>query len=152
MVVTLAGMVTLVKLRHSENAFTPMVVTLSGMVTLVKLRQPENALFPMLVTLEGMVTLVKLVHHSNALSPMVVTPSGITIDLIFFGHLTKVLLLELKRTPCDLSFDISAELTAPAKSTKQKNIAQTLNTILLIIIASLIFLIISDRKNDVGLM
>ena len=62
----------------------------------------------MVVTLEGMVTLVKLVHHSNALSPMVVTPSGITIDVIFLGHLTKVLLSELKRTPCDLSFAISS--------------------------------------------
>ena len=87
------------------------------MVTLVNLGQPENALFPMLVTLEGMVTLVKLVHHSNALSPMVVTLEGITIDVIFLGHLIKVLLSELKRTLCDLSFAISAELTAPAKST-----------------------------------
>ena len=73
-----------------------MIVTLEGMVTLVKFVQFRNAPCPMVVTLEGMVTLVKLVHHSNALSPMVVTPSGITIDVIFSGHLTKVLLSELK--------------------------------------------------------
>ena len=36
-----------------------MLVTLSGMVTLVKPVQPENAELPMLVTLSGMVTLVK---------------------------------------------------------------------------------------------
>ena len=81
---------------------------------------------------------------------MVVTPSGITIDVIPHGHLFKVLLSELKRTPCDLSLDISAELTAPAKSTKQKNIAQILNTIFLFIIAYLIFWIISDKKPMLG--
>ena len=44
-----------------------MVVTLEGMVTLVKLEHPSNALLPMLVTLEGMVTLVKFEHLANAL-------------------------------------------------------------------------------------
>jgi hypothetical protein len=36
-------MVTLVRFLQSENAFPPMVVTLEGMVTLIKLVQPENA-------------------------------------------------------------------------------------------------------------
>ena len=36
-----------------------MLVTLSGIVTLVKPLQPENAEDPMLVTLSGLVTLVK---------------------------------------------------------------------------------------------
>ena len=36
-----------------------MLVTLSGIVTLVKPLQPENAELPMLVTLFGIVTLVK---------------------------------------------------------------------------------------------
>jgi hypothetical protein len=39
-----------------------MVVTLDGMVTLVRLVQPEKALFTMVVTLDGMVTLVRLVQ------------------------------------------------------------------------------------------
>ena len=39
-----------------------MLVTLSGIVMLVKLVQSENALFPMLVTLSGIVMLVKLVQ------------------------------------------------------------------------------------------
>jgi hypothetical protein len=39
-----------------------MLVTLSGMVTLVRPEQPRNALSPMLVTLSGMVTLVRPVQ------------------------------------------------------------------------------------------
>ena len=37
MLVTLAGMITLIRLLHSEKAYTPMLVTLSGMLTLVRL-------------------------------------------------------------------------------------------------------------------
>ena len=40
-----------------------MLVTLSGIVTLVRLVQAENAPFPMLVTLSGIVTLVRLVQQ-----------------------------------------------------------------------------------------
>lgn len=43
-----------------------MLVTLAGMVTLVKALQEENAKPPMLVTLGGMVTLVRAVQDSNA--------------------------------------------------------------------------------------
>ena len=43
-----------------------MLVTLSGIITLVKLLHPENAPFPMLVTLLGIVTLVKLLQPLNA--------------------------------------------------------------------------------------
>ena len=54
-----------------------MLVTLSGMVMLVKSLQPENALPPMLVTLSGMVMLFKPLQPSNAccgiLSPPVIT-------------------------------------------------------------------------------
>ena len=39
MLVTLVGMVTLVRLVHSEKAYLPMLVTLVGMVTLVRLLQ-----------------------------------------------------------------------------------------------------------------
>jgi hypothetical protein len=39
-----------------------MLVTLSGMVMLVRLEQPTNALLPMLVTLSGMVMLVRLLQ------------------------------------------------------------------------------------------
>jgi hypothetical protein len=37
-----------------------MLVTLSGMVTLVRLKQPENASFPMLVTYKPIFTAVKV--------------------------------------------------------------------------------------------
>jgi hypothetical protein len=43
-----------------------MLVTLDGMVTLVRPEQPSNALPPMLVTLDGMVTLVRPEQPSNA--------------------------------------------------------------------------------------
>ena len=36
-----------------------MLVTLSGIVTLLRDEQPENAILPMLVTLSGIVTLVR---------------------------------------------------------------------------------------------
>ena len=39
--------------------FIPMLLTLSGMVTLVRVVQVANALSPMLVTLLGIVTLVR---------------------------------------------------------------------------------------------
>ena len=41
---------------------SPMLVTLSGMVMLVRPVQLENALSPMLVTLLGMVMLVRLLQ------------------------------------------------------------------------------------------
>ena len=43
-----------------------MLVTLLGIVMLVRLMQPLNALSPMLVTLFGIVTLVRLLQPSNA--------------------------------------------------------------------------------------
>ncbi len=60
-----------------------MLVTLSGIVMLVKPVQSENAYHPMLVTLFGIVMLVKPLQFWNAQSPMLVTlPSlGITLFL-----------------------------------------------------------------------
>ena len=43
MLVTLSGMVMLVRLLQWINAQPPMLVTLSGMVMLVRLSQQENA-------------------------------------------------------------------------------------------------------------
>lgn len=40
------------------NASSPMVVTLLGIVILVRFEQPLNAQLPMLVTLSGIITLV----------------------------------------------------------------------------------------------
>ena len=73
MLVTLSGMVMLVRLVHKANASPPMVVTLSGMVILVRLVQLENAATPMLVTLSGMVMLVRLVQLEKAEGPMPIT-------------------------------------------------------------------------------
>lgn len=43
---------------HEENADFPMLVTLSGMLMLVREWHPENAESPMLATLSGMLVLV----------------------------------------------------------------------------------------------
>ena len=43
-----------------------MLVTLSGIVTLIKPLQPENAKSAMLVTLDGIVTVVRLLQPWNA--------------------------------------------------------------------------------------
>ena len=60
MMVTLMGIVTLVRLVLLANAFCPMLVTLVPIVTLARLVQEPNAPFPMLVTLLGIVTPVRL--------------------------------------------------------------------------------------------
>ena len=58
-VVTLSGIVTLVRDQHSSKAHPPMLVTLFGIVTLVRDVQPKKAYAPTLVTLSGIVTLVR---------------------------------------------------------------------------------------------
>ena len=75
MLVTLDGIVTLVRLVQLANAYSPIPFTLDGIVTLFKLEQPQNAEAPMFITLDGIVTLVRLVKElKNAKSPILVTP------------------------------------------------------------------------------
>jgi hypothetical protein len=95
MLVTLLGMVTLVKLLHSSNAASPMLVTLSGIFTLAKWSQLLNAKCPIIVTLSGMATLVKLLHPSNAKSPMPITGKPFIVD----GIMTSPALVEHKVYP-----------------------------------------------------
>ena len=58
MLVTLFGIVMLVKHLHSRNAKSPMLVTLLGIVMLVRLL-PENASSPIFVMLFGMEVLMQ---------------------------------------------------------------------------------------------
>ena len=67
MLVTLSGMVTLVRLQ-SANADAPMLMTPLPIVTLVRLVQKLNVPAPMLVTLPGMVMLVNLGQSEKALA------------------------------------------------------------------------------------
>ena len=55
MLVTLSGIVIVVKLEQPSNAKSPILVTLSGIIIFVKLEQPENADSSTLVTLFGIV-------------------------------------------------------------------------------------------------
>ena len=59
MLVTLLGIVTLVRPEQLQNAQTPMLVTPLGIVMLVRPEQSLNALFPMLVTLLDIVILLR---------------------------------------------------------------------------------------------
>ena len=63
MLVTLLGIVMLVRLVQFCERLLPMLVTLPGIVTLVRLWQLKNALVPMLVTLLAIVTLVRLAAY-----------------------------------------------------------------------------------------
>ena len=88
MVVTLAGMVMLVKLVQEQKAYRPMVVSLqfSPNVTLVRLSQCPKAQFPILVTLSGMTMLVRLARSLKAPPATAVTvyspiSSGITMSI-----------------------------------------------------------------------
>ena len=94
MLVTLSGMVMLIRLLQPENAKPPMLVTLSGMVMLVSLRQLRKLpmLEPLVITtvckfvfgicliaVVGIVTLVSALQPENAELSMVVTLSGIVM-------------------------------------------------------------------------
>ena len=79
MLLTLAGIGTLVRLLQPLNADFSILVTPSGIVILVRLLQPRNAESSILFTLPGIVTLVRLVQSLKAQLPMLVTLSGIVI-------------------------------------------------------------------------
>ena len=78
MLVTLSGIVTLVRLLHLKNVQLPMFLTLSGISTPARLVHQENAESPILVTPSGIVTLVRLLQLRSASLPILVTPSGMT--------------------------------------------------------------------------
>ena len=65
-----------------------MLVTLFGIVTLVRPEQPEKAELPMLVTPLGITTLVRPGHRLNALSPILMTLLGI---IVLLHPITRVL-------------------------------------------------------------
>lgn len=58
-----------------------MIVTLSGIVTLLKLVLFENAKSPILITLSVIVIFDKFVHSENAELPILVTLFGIEYTL-----------------------------------------------------------------------
>ena len=75
MLVTLSGIVMLVRALHPEKAPPPMLVTPSGIVMLVRPVQPEKAQSPMLVTLSGIVMLVIALQPEKALFAINLVPS-----------------------------------------------------------------------------
>ena len=71
MLVTLSGIVRLVRLLQLRNASLPMLVTPFPIPIVVKAEQPENAYSPMPVTSSKSVTLVKPEQPENARSPII---------------------------------------------------------------------------------
>ncbi len=75
-----------------------MLLTLSGIVILVKSVQEQNALSPMLVTLSGIVMFVKPLQSRKASLPMVVTLPSLGITLFLqptINSFEKVLIMQL---------------------------------------------------------
>ena len=91
MLVTLSGIVTLVRPVQLRNALCPMLVTLLPIVTLVSPVQCANVPFLMIVTLSGIVTVFSPVHSSKAAVPMLVTLFG-TVTLVRPAQLENALL------------------------------------------------------------
>ena len=100
MLVTLLGMLMLVRPEHPEKTLGSMLVTLSGMSMLVRPVQPEKALSPMLFTLSGMLISVRLLQPSKALLPILVTMFGMVMLLMasFFIPLILIIVPALSNT------------------------------------------------------
>ena len=84
----------------SSNAPCPILVTLLGIITLVRFVQQENAKFPMLVTLLGNSMLVRLSQDSNAKFVILITSLGITYSPDFpAGYSNNFVFSLLNSTP-----------------------------------------------------
>ena len=79
---TLLGMVIEVSPVQEANALYPILVTLLGMMRLVRLEQPSKDSLSILVTLLGIVIPFKPLHLKKAPYPMVVTLLGIIVLLL----------------------------------------------------------------------
>ena len=73
MLVTLFGIVILIKLEQLKKVWSFKIVMLLGKVTVTKYAQNWNAPKPMLVTLFGIDTLIKSLQLLNAFGPMLIT-------------------------------------------------------------------------------
>ena len=74
MLVTLSGMVMLVRNLHSEKASSPILFTVLGMLILVRDLQSEKAPFPILVIPFGMLMLTRDSQKQKALFAITFTP------------------------------------------------------------------------------
>jgi hypothetical protein len=99
--VTLFGIVMLVRLEQPKRMKFSILVMLLGIFMLVRLEQLVKAPSSMLVTLEGMVTLVRLEQLAKALSPMLVTLEGMVKEFAILpaGYRIKYVLFLLYKTP-----------------------------------------------------
>src|SRR5262245_39820497 len=66
MLVTLLGIIALVRLVQTKKAQSPILARLSGIDTFLRLRQSRKAEYAMVVTPLGIITSVTSLHFSNA--------------------------------------------------------------------------------------
>ena len=85
MLVTLFGIVILIKLEQLKKSWLFKIVMLLGKVTVTKYAQNWNAPKPILVTLFGIDTLIKLLQLLNAFEPMLITLYTIEANVIVEG-------------------------------------------------------------------
>ena len=81
---------TFVSPLQPENAEPPILLTLSGIVMLVKLVQPRNTEPPILVTPSGITTLVKPLQSWNVSFPMLATSTYVPLLFHLLGSLTSL--------------------------------------------------------------
>ena len=79
--VTLFGIVTVVRLLQLKNASLPILFRPSGSSISASSRQLPNELFPIVSRFFGSLTVLSPKHSLNALSPIAVTASGIVTDV-----------------------------------------------------------------------
>jgi hypothetical protein len=79
MLVTLLGIVTLVRLVHDMNAWLPMLVTLSGIVTLIRVVFEWNAESPMLVTARSLIVPGMLTTPPAPVYPVMVASVAVAV-------------------------------------------------------------------------
>ena len=129
MLVTLSGIVMLLRLLQSKNAQAPILVMLSGIIILLSLLQPLNAPSPMLVTLSGIVMLSRLLQRRKASPSILVTPLGIMtvsnvampshklfpIAYLPSGKRIETIFPSLRQTPSGTILSFSSSFMKPTK-------------------------------------
>ena len=92
-----------------------MLVTLSGILMLVREWQFANASFPILVTLSGILILVSDLHPPNAESPMLVTLSGTLYDSSSALYAIIIVLSAFNKTSFSYINDFDSILKEPCQ-------------------------------------
>ena len=106
---------TFFRLLHARNAFSPMIVTLPGIVTLVRLEQSSNSYLPMLVT-PSEITTERIFSFTHRLSYILPLPLIVSRPSLSRVYVTLSPHLPLSTTVAASAFGASAKLSIPSVS------------------------------------